>query len=165
MKVFGFICGLFALAGVACFFILPGWYLAGIIFVGVSLVSGVIHKLKTDRETKCGKCKKAYDYDTDVEYRIKKQWTQKGSNNVGDRWEQVFYQIEFACQCSDCGVSKRYTKKYPGPKIKNGEYSDVDIEGQIEGMFKNNQGELTFGTCILALLMGAIFLAGGIYFS
>ena len=166
MKVFGFICGLFALAGMACFFILPGWYTAGIIFLVISPIVAFINKLKTDRETKCAKCKKSFDYDSEVAYRIKKQWTQKGSNNVGDHWQQMFYQIEFTCNCSDCGTSKRYTKKYPGPKIKNGEYSDVDIEGQIEKMFQtNSQQGVTFGTCIAALLLGAIFFAGGLYFS
>lgn len=169
MKVFGIIALVIMLVGWACFFIIPGWYGAGIVISAFIGIVAFAQKRKEKKETMCAKCKKKYDYDSEVEWREIRRWTKTGPNTTSSNTAaQLFYQIEFKCTCSDCGTRKVYKKKIGGPRItNNGEYEDQDVEHIIQKMF-NNEPVSTVATVIaylFCIVLGVALLCGGIYFA
>ena len=134
-KVIGFISGLLALIGMALFFILPGWYVAGAVLFGFSIIVAIVDSVKKRHETKCSKCKKKYDYDTDVEWRLVKREV-KGGSSATETLARTFFIYDITCRCSECGKVKKYRKKIAGPSVNNKhELNDVNPEYILEERF------------------------------
>lgn len=162
-KILGIVFGCFALIGVALFFILPGWYIGGAVFAVIVIITAIITSLKKKFETKCSKCKKAYDYDTDVSWRLIKRWVKSAPSN-SNTLARSYFLYDITCKCSDCGTQKRYRKKIEGPSINDkGELHAVDPEFVLEDNFDQSQ-EVTWGAIFLCLVMGVAFIAGGLLF-
>ena len=162
-KVIGFISGLLALIGMALFFILPGWYVAGAVLFGFSIIVAIVDSVKKRHETKCSKCKKKYDYDTDVEWRLVKREV-KGGSSATETLARTFFIYDITCSCSKCGKIKKYRKKIAGPSVNNKcELNEVNPEYVLEERF----GEPTpvgCGTCFFMLLWAIGFALGGLFF-
>lgn len=162
-KILGIVFGFFALIGVALFFILPGWYIGGAVFAVIVIITAIITSLRKKFETKCSKCKKAYDYDADVSWRLIKRWV-KSAPSTSNTLARSYFLYDITCKCSDCGTQKRYRKKIEGPSINDkGELHAVDPEFVLEDNFDQSQ-EVTWGAIFLCLVMGVAFIAGGLLF-
>ena len=163
MKVLSFICGLLVMIGLAMFFILPGWYTAGIIFLGFSLILGIVTSLKKKYETKCSKCKTKYDYDTDVEWRLVKREV-KGTPSTSDTLVRTVFTYDITCHCSECGKIKKYRKKINGPSVNNKyELNDINPEYVLEEGFSEPK-PVGCGAIFIMLLMAIGLAVGGLLF-
>lgn len=163
-NVLGVIFGIIALISMALFFILPGWYVAGAIFAVIVIISTIINSLKKKHETKCSKCKKSYDYDSEVEWRLIRSWTKGGAEN-SNTLVRSYFQYDITCTCSDCGTVKRYRKKIEGPSVNSKlEVKAVDPEYVLEQNFDQTK-EATWGAIFLCILMSVAFIFGGLFFS
>ena len=162
-KVLGIVAGFFALAGLALFFILPGWYIAGAIFFGLVIIIAIVNAIKEKFETKCSKCKKPYDYEDDVEWRLIKRGVKGASSSNSSTLVSTYFVYDITCHCSDCGRKKKYRKKIMGPSINDkGELNIVDPEEVLEENF-NQDKEVTWGAIFACVLMGLIFTVGGLF--
>ena len=163
-KILGIASGIFALIGVALFFILPGWYVGGAIFFGLAIIIAIIKGVRKKFETKCSKCKKPYDYENDVAWRLIRSGT-KGANSANNTLASTYFVYDITCQCSDCGTQKRYRKKIQGPSINDkGQLDAVDPEFVLEDNFDQSQ-DFSWGAIFVCILMGLAFIAGGLFFS
>ncbi|MBQ7294084.1 MAG: hypothetical protein IJW79_10145 [Clostridia bacterium] len=163
-KIFGLICGILMLVGMAAFFILPGWYIPGAVFAVVVVILTIITSLKKKYETKCSKCKTAYDYDTDVEWRLIKRWTE-GQPDTSDKLVRSYFLYDITCTCSECGTKKRYRKKIEGPSINDKfEFEIIEPEAVLEDNFDQST-EVGWGAGFFCLIMAVAFFVGGLFFS
>ena len=161
-KVIAFISGVLMLIGMVLFFVLPGWYTAGAIFFGFTIIVSAVTSLKKRHETKCSKCKKKYDYDTDVAWRLVSKKVSGSSAANGSRVIRSFFTYDITCQCSDCGKVKKYRKKIEGPSINDKhELNSVNPEYVLEENF-GEKPEPTVGTIFMCLIMAVAFTFGGL---
>ena len=159
--------GIIFLVSIILFFVLPGWFLLGLVFFVICGAVAAFIELKKRYETRCSKCKKEYDYDSEVSWKFVKEFT-KGASSANSTLGQLFYQYEFVCHCSACDTKKKYYKNIEVAKITDkGNYEERSPEEVIESAFVKK--EITWGqavvTSVVCLGFSILFIIGGIFFA
>ena len=160
-----FASGITLLVSLILFFVLTGWYVLGLVFLAVSCVGAVIMELKKRFETRCSKCKKAYDYESEVSWKLIKEFTKEASS-ANKTLGQLMYQFEFVCECSECGTKKRYLKNIEAASITDkGEMVTQNYEAIIEAAFVKKEATWRDAVITSAFCFGAsvILLAAGLF--
>lgn len=87
----------------------------------------VINDKKRIRRSYCPYCGEHYDYETDVSWEVQDVVTSDNSQKAN---------IEFVCECSNCGEETTFTQNFTISSFKNGEYVEKNIYVEAKKYFK-----------------------------
>lgn len=101
--------------------------------LGIALIAGLIvccvKASKKKKQTRCKKCKTAYNFDSDVTYTVFKQ-------RVPDR-NGTNVRVQFNCKCGNCGEEATFIREFPDQRVQpDGKVASINYEEAIKEYFK-----------------------------
>ncbi len=96
-------------------------------FIFIVLTGVVNSDKKRIKRSYCPYCGEKYDYETDVSWEV---------TNVTISNNDKKADVDFECECSNCGEETRFTKNFKIAYFQNGNYVEKDIQVEAKKYFK-----------------------------